>query len=158
MYLETSFYSFGLFFWKCSFLWFQNFISPSAKYSINLIFSVVVCICSIHVFNGVIPCQIMQDFYIMSSLSHGFFEIFPSGRYHSDMKILKILASNASIWEFMEFFKNSKLVCLEWHFRYYVFVDNFCSKQTLVSKFDQGIFFDSKNLKMTLKLLYCLQL
>ena len=85
-----------------------------------------------------------------------FFEIFTSGRYHSDMKILKILASNASIWEFMVFFKNSKLLCLEWHFRYYVFVDNFCSKQPLVSKFHQGMFLDSKNLKMTSKLSYCL--
>ena len=41
---------FGLFFSKCSFLRFQNFISPSIKYPINLIFSVVVFICKVHVF------------------------------------------------------------------------------------------------------------
>ena len=73
-----------------------NFISPSIKYRINLIFPVVVCICKIHVFNRVIPCQIIQNFWIMSPLSHGFFfEIFTSGRCHRKMKTLKILASNS---------------------------------------------------------------
>ena len=67
---------FGLFFSKSSFLRFQNFISPSIKYPINLIFPVIVCICKIQVFNGVIPCQIMQDFWIMSPLSHFFFFFF----------------------------------------------------------------------------------
>ena len=38
---------FGLFFSNHSFLRFQNFISPSIKYPVNLIFSVVVCICKI---------------------------------------------------------------------------------------------------------------
>ena len=37
-----------------------------------------------------------------------FFEIFTSGRYHRDMKALKILAFNSSISEFMAFFKNGK--------------------------------------------------
>ena len=31
----------------------------------------------------------------MSPLPHGFLKIFTSGRYHRDMKILKILASNS---------------------------------------------------------------
>ena len=51
---------FGLFFSKRSFLSLQNFISLSIKYPVSLIFYVVVCICKIHVFNGVIPCQIMD--------------------------------------------------------------------------------------------------
>ena len=45
----------------------------SIKYPVNLIFSVVVCMCKIHLFNGTIPCQIIQNFWIMSPLSHGFF-------------------------------------------------------------------------------------
>ena len=64
---------FGLFFSNCSYLRFQNFISPSIKYPINLIFSVVVCVCKVYVFNGVIPCQIIQNFWIKLPLSHGFF-------------------------------------------------------------------------------------
>ena len=59
-----------LFFSKCSFLRLQNFVWLSIKYPINLIFSVVVCICNIHVFNGEIPSQITQNFWIMSLLSH----------------------------------------------------------------------------------------
>ena len=87
----------GLFFPKYSFLRLQNFISPSIKYPINLIFSVVICICKIYVFNGVIPCQIMQNFWIMSPLSlfFFFFLIFTSGRYHRDTKALKIWAFNS---------------------------------------------------------------
>ena len=62
----------------------------------QLNFSVVLCICKIHVFNGIIPCQIIQNFWIMSPLSHGFFfEIVTIGRYHRKMKALKILASNS---------------------------------------------------------------
>ena len=38
---------FGIFFSNYSFLRFQNFISPSIKCPVNLIFSVVVCICKI---------------------------------------------------------------------------------------------------------------
>ena len=47
------------------------------------------------VFNGIIPCQIIQNFSIMSPLSYGFFKTFTSDRYHRDMKALKILASNS---------------------------------------------------------------
>ena len=52
-------------------------------------------ISQIDVFNRVIPCQS----YKMSGSCHpylmDFFEIFISGRYHRDMKALKILASNS---------------------------------------------------------------
>ena len=41
----------GSFFSKYTFLRLQSFILASIKYSINSIFSVVVCICKIHVFN-----------------------------------------------------------------------------------------------------------
>ena len=86
----------GSFFSKCSFLRLQNFILASIKYPVKLIFSVVVCICKIHIFNGVIPCQVIQNFWIMSPLPHGvFFEIFTSGWCHRDMKALKMLASNS---------------------------------------------------------------
>ena len=95
-----------------SFLRLQNFISPNIKYPINLIFSVVVCICEIHVFNGVIPRQIMQNFWIMfhdQFLNHpylmDFFEIFTSGRYREDMKALKILASNYKHFRIYGIFK-----------------------------------------------------
>ena len=74
---------------------FQNFISPSIKYLINLIFSVVVCICKIHVFNEVIPCQFIKVSGSCHPYRMDFFEILTSGRYHKDMKALKILASNS---------------------------------------------------------------
>ena len=86
------------FFSKCLFLRLQNFFSPSVKYPINLIFSVVVYICKIHIFNGVIPCQNIQNFWIMLLLSHGLFEIFTSGRYYRDMKALKILAKHCRVY------------------------------------------------------------
>ena len=41
-----------------------------------------------------------------------FLEIFTSGKYHRDMKILKILASNSSGSEFMAFLKNDKLMMI----------------------------------------------
>ena len=47
--------------------------------------------CKIHVFNGADPCQIIQNFWIMSPL----YVILTSNRYHRDMKALKILASNS---------------------------------------------------------------
>ena len=65
------------FFSKCSFLMLQNFISPSIKHPINLIFSVVVCTCKIHAFNGVIPSQIIQNFWNMSPLAHGVLKFSP---------------------------------------------------------------------------------
>ena len=42
----------------------------------------------------------------MSPLPHGFFKKFTSGRYHRDMKILKILASSSK--RFTTFLKNDK--------------------------------------------------
>ena len=37
------------------------------------------------------------------------FEIFNSGGYHRDMKILKILASNSSRFRFFDIFKNGQI-------------------------------------------------
>ena len=68
-----------------------KFYLKSIKYSVNSIFSVVLCIRKIYVFHGVIPCQLIQNFWIMPWIF--FFEIFTSGRYHRDKKSLKILAS-----------------------------------------------------------------
>ena len=82
------------FFSKFSVLRLQDFISPSTKYPINLIFSVVVCIYKIHVFNGVIPCQSYKTSGTCHPYLMDFFEIFTSGRYYRDMKTLKILACN----------------------------------------------------------------
>ena len=46
----ATFLTFWVFFLKCTFLRLQSFISPSIKYTINSVFSVVVCSCKIHVF------------------------------------------------------------------------------------------------------------
>ena len=92
------FFPFWVFFSKCSFLRLQNFISPSIKNPVNLIFALVVCICKIHVFNGVIICEMIQSFWNMSPLPHGFFWNFYQWqvcRYHRGMKMLKVLASNS---------------------------------------------------------------
>ena len=86
---------FGLFFSKCSCLRLQNFISPIIKYPNNLIISVVVCICKIHVFNGLIPCQIIQSFLDHVNLISSIFLKFSVvvGRlYHRDINVLEILA------------------------------------------------------------------
>ena len=57
----------------------------------------------------------------MSSMD--IFEIFTSGRYHRDMKILKILASNSKRFRFYGIFK--KLMIEEGPAE---FLDNFCLK------------------------------
>ena len=41
----------------------------------------------------------------MSPLPYELFEIFTSGMYHTDMKILKILASNSKRFRFFSIFK-----------------------------------------------------
>ena len=41
-----------------------------------------------------------------------FLEIFASGRYHRDMKVLKILASNFKWFKFMAFLRNYKLMMI----------------------------------------------
>ena len=41
-----------------------------------------------------------------------FLEIFTSGKYHRDTKILKILVFNSSGSEFMSFLKNGKLMMI----------------------------------------------
>ena len=48
------------------------------------------------------PCLSIQG---MPPLPHKFFEIFTSSRYHRDMKILKILASNPKRFRFYVIFK-----------------------------------------------------
>ena len=96
----------GGFFSRCSFLAFQNFISPSIKHPVKLFFSMVVCICKIHVFNGLIPCQITKNFWIMSHYLMDYFEIF------------------TRISEFMVLLINDTLVCLGSHFKYNFFFDN----------------------------------
>ena len=85
-------------------------------------------ISQIDVFNEVIPCQS----YKMSSSCHpylmDFFEIFIGGRYHRDMKALKILASNSKHSRIYGIFlKNGKLVCLGCQFKCYFFLDDFVS-------------------------------
>ena len=41
-----------------------------------------------------------------------FFEIFTGGRYHRDMKILKILASNSKWFKVYGIFRNDKLIMI----------------------------------------------
>ena len=57
-----------------------------------------------------------------------------------------------SISEFVVFFKNGKLACFGWHFKYYFVFDSFCFKPPLVLKIHRGMFFDSRHSKMTSKL------
>ena len=54
--------------------------------------------------------------------------------------------------EFMVLLINNKIVCLGWHFKYYFFFDNFCFKQSVVLKTHWGMFFNSRNSKLTSKL------
>ena len=61
------------FFFKMFLLEVSKFYLTKYQVSNQFNFSEVVCICKIHIFNGVIPCQIIQNFWIMSPLSHGFF-------------------------------------------------------------------------------------
>ena len=127
--IAIFFWLFGFFFSKCSSLRLQNVTSPSIKHPINLTFSVVVFICKIYVFNGVTPCQIIQNFWIMSPLSHGFFWNFHQLQCHRDMKALKI---------FMVLLINDEMACLPWHFKYSFYFDKFCFKQPLVLKIHWG--------------------
>ena len=48
--------------------------------------------------------------HVILTLIFFFFEIFTSGRYHRDMTILKILASNSKWFRFYGILKNDKLV------------------------------------------------
>ena len=97
-YKIVMFLTFWALFLKILILRFQNFISPSIKYPINFIFSMVVCICKINVSMGwwVISNHTkFMDHVTLISYITCFVEIFTSGRYHKDMKALKILASNS---------------------------------------------------------------
>ena len=70
-----------------------------------------------------------------------FLETCTSGRYHRDMKILKILASNSK--PFQDYFlTNEKLMMIEeGTAKYYIFLYSFCLKQPLVLKIPLGMFF-----------------
>ena len=48
----------------------------------------------------------------MSALPHGFFKKFTSGRYHRDMKILKILASSSKQFRVYDI-KDEKLMMIK---------------------------------------------
>ena len=73
----------------------------------------------------VIPCLIIL---VMSLLPHGFLEIFTKGRYHRDMKIQKILASNSKRFRVYGIFKRWEVDDDRGAARYNVFLDNFCLK------------------------------
>ena len=73
----------------------------------------------------VIPCLIILD---MSLLPHGLLEIFTKGRYHRDMKIQKILASNSKRFRVYGIFKRWEVDDDRGAARYNVFLDNFCLK------------------------------
>ena len=78
-----------------------------------------------------------------------FLEIFTSGRYHREMKILKILASNSKRFRDYGIFKIWQIdddmggggKCDN-------FLDNICLKYPLVLNILLGMFFDSRNSKI----------
>ena len=70
----------------------------------------------------VIPCLIILD---MSLLPHGLLEIFTKGRYHRDMKIQQILASNSKRFRVYGIFKRWEVDDDRGAARYNVFLDNF---------------------------------
>ena len=80
-----------------------------------------------------------------------FFEIFISGRYHTDMKILKILASNSKQIRFYGIFEKWQIGtrCTPAD----IFLVNVFLKQPLVLKIHLD-FFDSRNPKILLVLSY----
>ena len=71
-----------------------------------------------------------------------FLEIFSSGRYHWDMKILKILASNSN--SFIQTFKKWEIDDTGWGVggaaKYNIFLDNLCLNKPLVLKIPLGVF------------------
>ena len=81
-----------------------------------------------------------------------FFGVFTSGRYHRDMKIVKMLAPNSKQFRFSGIFKKWQNDDRGGRGKYYIFLDNYCLKQPLALKIPLGMFFDSRNSKMTSKL------
>ena len=55
-----------------------------------------------------------------------FLEIFTSGRYHEDMKILTMLASNSKCFRVYGIFKKGQMVKIEGAAKYCIFLDSFC--------------------------------
>ena len=64
----------------------------------------------------------------MSPYLMDFLEIFTSGRYHRDMKILKILASNSTRFRVYGIFKKWQIDDDGGAVNYCIFLDNFCLK------------------------------
>ena len=81
-----------------------------------------------------------------------FLEILASGRYHRDMKILKILTSNSKPIDDDVGWGDGGGGGWEETVKYSSFLNNFCLKQHLVLKILLGMFFESRNSKMTSKL------
>ena len=81
-----------------------------------------------------------------------FFKIFISGRYHKDMKILKILASNSKWIRFYGIFEKWQIGT--WCTPADIFLVNVSLKQPLVLKIHLDMFFDSRNSKILLVLSY----
>ena len=83
-----------------------------------------------------------------------FLEIFTSGSYNRDMKILKILSSNSKrvrVYGILKKWQIDDEIRGE-DTKYNKFLDNLCLKQSLVLKTLLGMIFDSRNSKMTSKL------
>ena len=57
-----------------------------------------------------------------------FLEIFTSGKYQKDMKILKIIASNSKWFRVYDIFNKRKSDDDTGVAKYYIFSDNFCLK------------------------------
>ena len=73
-----------------------------------------------------------------------FLEIFTSVRYHRDMKILKILACNSKQFRVYSIFKKKQIDDdRDGEAKYYISLDNFCLKYSLVFKIPLGMFFES---------------
>ena len=104
----------GSFFPKCSFLRLQNFISPSIKYPVNLIFSVVVCICKINAFNGGNSISNHTKLLEQVTLTFYIFLKFPPVRYHlryeNPENISLLLQVFQNIWYFLKM-ANCRWVC-----------------------------------------------
>ena len=80
----------------------------------------------------------------------GFLKFLPVGKFHRDIKIIKILASNSKHFRIYGISKKWQIGA--GRFKYYIFFDKFCFKQPLVLKIYLGMFFDSRNSEMTSKL------
>ena len=80
-----------------------------------------------------------------------FFEFSTNGRYHRDMKILKVLASNSKQFRVYGIFKNGKLMMIgEGTAKYCIFLNNLCLTSGL--KNSPGYVFSLRKLKNDIKI------